>query len=126
MPVSVYVFLQRYVPTKDDIFFGSRINVTVIVTRLRIARLGVRMPQGDFYVPQNVPTGSEPQPPSYAMGTETVPGVQQLVHEVDHSYSPTAKVRNGWSYISTPRICLHGVNREKSYFFTFYDLVFKL
>jgi hypothetical protein len=25
---------------------------------------------------------------------------------------PTAKFRNGWSYISTPPMCLHGVDRE--------------
>ena len=102
-------------------FFGSRANVTVIVTRLRISRFGVRMPQGarDFYVSQNVPTGCEAQTACYAMGTMLLPGVQQLVHEVDHSYPPTAKVRNRWSYISTLPICLHGVVKENLTFLPF-------
>ena len=73
------------------------------MTRLRIGRFGVRMPQGAraFYVPQNVHTGSEAQSARHAMSTVLVPGLQQLVHEADHSYPPTAKVKNEWSYIST-------------------------
>jgi hypothetical protein len=36
-------------------------------------------------------------------------GVKWPGHEADHSPSPSAKVKNEWSYTSTPPICLHGV-----------------
>jgi hypothetical protein len=35
-------------------------------------------------------------------------GTKQLGHEVDPSALSSAKVKNAWSYISTPSICLHG------------------
>jgi len=38
--------------------------------------------------------------------------------EVDHSPPCGIKVKNEWSYISTP-VCLHGVNREFTFTFTF-------
>jgi len=38
-------------------------------------------------------------------------------YEVDHSPPSSAKVKNEWSYTSTPLICHHGVDRE---IFTFH------
>jgi len=32
-----------------------------------------------------------------------VPGVKQLKHEADHSAPSRAKVKNAWSYTSTPQ-----------------------
>jgi hypothetical protein len=97
-------------------FFGSRTDVTVILLG---SEFECRKGQEIFMFPQNIHTGSEAQSACYAMGTVLVPGVQQLVHEVDHSYPPTAKVMNGWSYISTSPICLHGVDRENLTFLPF-------
>jgi hypothetical protein len=55
------------------------------------------MPQGtrDVYVPQNVYTGSKAVSPSYTMGTALIPGVQQLVHEIDHSFPPLPRLGMG-------------------------------
>jgi len=39
-------------------------------------------------------------------------------HNVKHLLSFSAKVKNEWSYISTPCICLHGVHRI-NFSFTF-------
>jgi hypothetical protein len=36
-------------------------------------------------------------------------GVKHLGHETDHLSSSSAKVKNAWSYTSTPPICLHGM-----------------
>jgi hypothetical protein len=36
-------------------------------------------------------------------------GVKQLGHEADHSPPSSAKVKNAWSYTSTPPVRLHGV-----------------
>jgi hypothetical protein len=35
--------------------------------------------------------------------------VKQLGHEADHSPPSSAKVKNVWSYTSTPPVHLHGV-----------------
>jgi hypothetical protein len=46
--------------------------------------------------------------------------VKQLGHEVNHSASSRAKVKNEWSYTSTPYKCLHGMDRGKYTPFTFF------
>ena len=43
---------------------------------------------------------------------KTGKGVKQLRHEADHSPPPTTEVKNGWSYTSTPPVCLDGVDRD--------------
>jgi hypothetical protein len=49
-------------------------------------------------------------PASYPMGTgELSPGVQRPGREADHSLPSSAKVKNAWSYTSTPPLCLHGL-----------------
>jgi hypothetical protein len=44
-------------------------------------------------------------------------GVKWLGCEVNHSPQSSAKVKNEYSYTSTPPICFHGIGREN---FTFY------
>ena len=39
------------------------------------------------------------------------PGVKQPGHAVDHPFLSSAEVKNGWSYNSTPPVCLLGVDR---------------
>jgi hypothetical protein len=39
-------------------------------------------------------------------------GVKHLGYEVDRSPPFSAEVKNEWSYISTPHICLHGMERD--------------
>jgi hypothetical protein len=38
-------------------------------------------------------------------------GVKWMGREVDHSPPSSAKAKNGWSNISTPTVCLHGMDR---------------
>ena len=40
-------------------------------------------------------------------------------HEVNHSPPLSAKVKNEWSYASTPSICLHAVDAEKQKYLWF-------
>jgi hypothetical protein len=64
---------------------------------------------GNFSLHHCVQNGSGAHPASY-MGTRgSFPGVKQLGHEADHSPSSSGKVKNAWSYTSTPPICLHGM-----------------
>jgi hypothetical protein len=53
-------------------------------------------------------------PPSFLFNgyTGSFPRVQQLEHDVDYSPASSTKVKNKWSYTSTPPICLHGINRD--------------
>ena len=41
-------------------------------------------------------------------------------NQVDHSSPSSAEVKNEWSYTSVPHICLYGVKRDFTFFFTFY------
>jgi len=55
----------------------------------------------------------------------TSPGVKRPGREVKHSSPSSARVKNYWSYTSTPPLCLHGVERENLTFtFTFTVLPF--
>jgi len=36
-------------------------------------------------------------------------GIKQPVHEVDHTPPSSVKVKNAWSYTSTPTVLLQGV-----------------
>jgi len=40
------------------------------------------------------------------------------VHEAGYSPLPSAKVKNGWSYATTPPVCLHGMERGNLPFLT--------
>jgi hypothetical protein len=40
-----------------------------------------------------------------------LPGDDAARRDVDHLCPSTAYVKNEWSYISTPAVCLHGGNR---------------
>jgi len=49
------------------------------------------------------------------------PGVKQLGHEVDYSSPFSAQVRNGWSFASTPPLCLYGTDRDSFTLFMYYN-----
>jgi hypothetical protein len=55
------------------------------------------------------PTLGSTQPATQEVTGDPFPGVKQLGREDDHSSPTRAEVKNGWSYISTHPICLHGV-----------------
>jgi hypothetical protein len=63
-----------------------------------------------FSLRHRVQNGSGSHPASYPMGTwGSFPGGKVAGHKADHSPSPSAEVKNEWSYTSTSEICLHGV-----------------
>jgi len=49
-----------------------------------------------------------------------------LRHETDQSLSASAEVKNEWSYISMPPICLHDVDRGNFTFTQFFILYFQI
>jgi hypothetical protein len=62
---------------------------------------------------QNFPIGSGAHPPSYLMDTVgTFPGVMRPGRDANYSPLPTAKVKNGWSYASSPPAYLLGMERD--------------
>lgn len=55
------------------------------------------------------------------------PKVNRPQHDDDHSPSARIQVRNGWTSISTPPVCLHGNDRQNFYHFGIqYPIFFKL
>jgi hypothetical protein len=72
----------------------------------------VRFPEGawNFSLHHSVQNGSGAHLASYPMGTRvSFPGVKRPGREADYSPPSSAKVKNGWSYTSTPPIRLQGV-----------------
>jgi hypothetical protein len=90
----------------------SRDSVVSMLTRLQVGRSEGRIPAEvrDVSLPQNVETGSGVHPASCSRGI----GVLRLRHEVDHSPTSCAAVKNEWRY--TPLVLRHCVNREKCIF----------
>jgi hypothetical protein len=54
----------------------------------------------------SVQTGPVNHPASCTMGTESFPGVKRPGCGVDHTPPTSAKVKNAWSYTSTPTYAL--------------------
>jgi hypothetical protein len=46
------------------------------------------------------------------------PGVKRPKHDADYLFPSSAKVKNEWSYNSTPPMCLHGEDRDTFTSFT--------
>jgi len=49
------------------------------------------------------------QPPIQRVPGVLSPGVKWMGHEAGHIPPSNAKIKNEWSCISTPPICLHGM-----------------
>jgi hypothetical protein len=65
---------------------------------------------GNFSLHHHVQNGSGVHPASYPIGTRGFfPGVKRPGREADHSPPSSAKVKNAWSYTSTPPVRLHGM-----------------
>jgi len=63
-------------------------------------------------------------PPSFLLSGYRV-SFSVAKREVKYSPQYISEVKNGWSYASAPRVCLHGVGRE-SFTLFFYLLPFSL
>lgn len=74
-----------------------------------------------FCVFQNVHIGPGAYPTSYSMGTGSVSQrVKRLGSETDCSSLSSTEVKTGWSYTSTPCLCLHDMLREDLCLYLFY------
>jgi hypothetical protein len=72
----------------------------------------------DWSLLKNACIGSGAYRSSFSMGTMVLFwGVKQLRSEVNHPSRSGVKVKNEWNGISTPPICLYGMDGEN---FTFY------
>ena len=62
-------------------------------------------------------TRSEAHATSYSMRVSgSFRGENWVGHEVDHSPTPHAEVKNGWTYTSAPPVCLHDMDRDTKFF----------
>lgn len=108
--ISYYVSIESTrIPCSYISNFRSRGSVVGIAGMLRAGRSGVRIlvwARG-FSLFQN---------------RGPLPGVKGLGREHDHSPPSSAEFKNKWSYVSTPAICPHGVDRDK-FTFTFISAV---
>jgi hypothetical protein len=74
------------------------------------SRVRFQVGAGNFSLLHRVQTGSGAYLASYPMGTSgAFPGGRAPRREAEHSPQFSAKVKNEWSYTSTPPIRLHGV-----------------
>jgi hypothetical protein len=65
---------------------------------------------GSFSLDLRVQTGSGAHPASCPVGTRgSYPGGKAAGSWTDHSPLSSAEVKNVWSYISIPPLCLHGM-----------------
>jgi hypothetical protein len=76
----------------------------------------------DFSPVQNVQSCSGAHKASYSVSTGVIsPEVMWPGGEFDQSAPSSAEVKNEWSYISTPLICLYCVDMDKFYLKTVLD-----
>lgn len=82
----------------------SRFSLIVTVTRLTAARPWFDSPHGKGVAPfSDVQSFSDSILTTCLKRTEdSLPGVKKPGHEVDHSSSPIAEIKNTWGYTSTP------------------------
>jgi len=63
----------------------------------------------------NVDTDSGTHPASCFSGYWGFPGVKRLGYETNHSPASSVKGKNEWSYTSSPLICLHSMDMQKTF-----------
>ena len=51
-------------------------------------------------------------------------GIKRVGYDVDHSPPPSVKVKNEWSYNSTPPVCIHAVDRDRLTLLSFFFHLF--
>jgi hypothetical protein len=76
----------------------------------RRSKVGFQAGGGNFSLHYQLHTGSGAHPASYPMGTgDFSSGAKRPGREAYHSPPSSAKVKNAWSYTSTPPVSSHGV-----------------
>ena len=96
---------------------GRACELGYLLTRLRAGRFGVRIPAGvtDFYLLQIVQTACGAHPASISMGTTVLLGVKQPERDVDHAPPSSTEVKNEWSFMSAPCLCVLRYEQGKIY-----------
>ena len=106
---------QTIRPMKLNAWFHMWVELdgaAMTVTRLQAGRSRVQFLSGTRNsLLQNVHTAS------YSMGFKT----KQLRHKANHSFPTSTKVKNEWSYTSTPPICFHVMHRD--FFFNIWEIL---
>jgi len=99
------------------------VSTVSIATRLQAKRSGFLNPASitDYFIHHNIQSGSGAHL-AYSMSTRVLSWGKQSGHEVIHSPSSNVKVKNEWSYTSTPPTCLHYVSMG-SFIFTINNLI---
>jgi hypothetical protein len=110
----IYLYIHLSIYNNISLYYKSHDSSFSIALGYGLDDRGsrVRFPVGDgnFSLHHHVQNGSRAHPASYPMDTRgSFPGVEWPGHEADHSPPSSAKVKNAWSYTSTPPIRLHGV-----------------
>jgi hypothetical protein len=66
--------------------------------------------KGKFlFITASRPSLEPTQPPIQWISRTFIPDIERPEREADHSPPTSAKVKNSWSYTSTPPLRLHGV-----------------
>jgi hypothetical protein len=90
----------------------SHDSSVTIVTLLRAGQSGFDSWQGlgiFLFTTMSISAlGPTQSPIQWVLGALSL-RVRQPGHEADHSPPSSAKVKNVWSYTSTPLVCLHGM-----------------
>jgi len=90
-------------------------STVTIVTRPQPGQSGVQFQARarDFYLLQNVQTRSGIHTAFYFTHRGgSIPGVKHLQCAVNHSLPTSAKIKNKWSYNSTPPIYIHSMDMD--------------
>lgn len=101
------IYIWDFVKIYIQFFLVEQQCTRVLITKATI-----------YHVPEPVVSTYQ-----YHSKITSAPSQVATSHKDSSSYntSPsTAEVKNGWSYISTPPICLHNVDRENFLSFTFH------
>ena len=104
---------------QPSVSYMSRISSVCVVTRLRMEIPGFEARQRAKYLffLQNVQNGSEARPPSHSMATVFCLGGKESGIRYWPQPPSSVDVKNGWNYISTPLLYVHGVNMDRSNFY---------
>ena len=96
------------ISTLNKQYGARRISVNTAPTQ-RAGWPGLRIPVGEYLIPNQSQNGPGAQPVSTSLGIEVLPPeVKRSKRDVDHSPPTSTKVETQWSYVSTPPPCLHG------------------
>ena len=97
----------------------SRNNAFGIVTRLWVGKFGFQFPAGarDFHFSSSPRHDlGTTQPSAQCVPEVSAPGIKRPRYEADHSPPSRAEIKNGWSSISCPPICIHDMHKDKFIF----------